>query len=117
MSPAVTSPSLFADRFSLRGSCSAAGIYPLEVQHDIGHVLHDARQGSEFMLRARDLDRGDGGAFERREQHAAEGIADRVAIAGFKRLGDKLGVGFSGRALVFREGFGISKRPYRTGIT
>ena len=50
----------------------------------------------EFVHRAVDLDRGDGGAFERGEQHAAERVADGVAVTGFKRLGDELGVGFSG---------------------
>ena len=48
------------------------------------------------MLRAGDFHRGDGGAFERGEQHAAERISDRVAVAGFKGLGDEFGVGFSG---------------------
>ena len=50
----------------------------------------------EFVLRAVDLDGGDGGAFERGEQHAAEGVADGVAVTGLKRLGDELGVGFGG---------------------
>ena len=48
------------------------------------------------MLRAVDFDRGNGRAFERGEQDAAERIADGVAVAGLKRFGDKLGVGFRG---------------------
>ena len=70
----------------------------LQVEDDVGHVFDDARQGGELVLRAGDLDRGDGSALERRKQHAAERVADGVAVAGFKRLGDELGVGFCGRA-------------------
>ena len=66
-------------------------------------------QRAEFVLGAGDFHRGDGGAFERREQHAAERIADRVAVAGFKGLGDEFGVGFCGRRLVFDEGLGHFK--------
>ena len=68
------------------------------------------------MLRSGDLDRGNGRAFERGEQHAAERVADGVTVAGFKRLGDELGVSFSGCASSLTSVFGISKRPYRTGI-
>ena len=68
------------------------------------------------MLGALDLDRGDGRAFERAEEHAAEGVPDGVAVTAFKGLGDELGEGFGGRASFFTRGFGISKRPYRTGI-
>ena len=85
--------------------------HPLQIEHDVGHVLDHAGQGGEFVLRAGDFHRGDRGAFERRKQHAAEGISDGVAVAGLKRLGDELGVGFSGCALVLERVFGISKRP------
>ena len=71
-------------------------LHALQIENDVGHVLDDAGQSGEFMLRAGDLHRGDGGAFERGKQHAAKRISDRVAVTGFKRLGDKLGVGFSG---------------------
>ena len=57
----------------------------LQVQNDVGHVFDDAFDGGEFVHRAVDLDRGDGRAFERGEQHAAEGVADGVAVTGFKR--------------------------------
>ena len=59
-------------------------------------------QGGELVLRAGDFYRGDGRAFEGGKQHAAEGVADGVAVAGFKRLGDEFGVGICGRALVLR---------------
>ncbi len=83
---------------SLRGFViGGLEFYPLQVEHDVGHVLDHAGQRGEFVLRAVDFDRGDGGAFERGEEHAAERIADRVAVAGFKGFGDEFGVGFSGR--------------------
>ena len=40
---------------------------PLEVENDIGDVLHHSGQSGEFMLRACDFDRGNGGPFERRK--------------------------------------------------
>ncbi len=70
--------------------------HPLEVEHDVGDVLDHARQRAEFMLGPGDFYRGDSGAFEGGEKDAAERISDRVSVAGFKRLGDELGVGFSG---------------------
>ena len=68
----------------------------LQVQNDVGDVFHHAVDGGEFVHRAVDFDRGDGGAFQRGEQHAAERVADGVAVTGFKRLGDEFGVGFGG---------------------
>ena len=86
---------------------------PLQVEHDVGHVFDHAGQRGEFVLRAVDFDRGDGGAFERGKEHAAERISDRVAVAGLKGFGDKLGVGFSGRRLLFDEGL----RHFKTTVT
>ena len=45
----------------------------LHVEHDVGDVLADAREAREFVQHAVDLDRGDGGALERRR--AARGEA------------------------------------------
>ena len=67
----------------------------------------------ELMLRAGDFYRGDGRAFQRGKQDAPERISNGVAVAGFKRLGDKLGVGFCGCALVFDE----SLRHFKTTVT
>ena len=53
-------------------------------------------QRAEFVLCAVDFHRGDGGAFERGKEHAAERIADRVAVAGLERFGDEFGVSLSG---------------------
>ena len=82
---------------SLRGSWSVGlEFHPLQIEDDIGDVFDDAGQSGEFVLRAGDFHRGDGGAFERGKQHAAKRVAHGVAVAGFKRLGDELGVGFCG---------------------
>ena len=114
MSPAVTSPSLFTVSVSLRGSCSAAlnlTFFRLSTMSVTSSTTPG--KGGEFVLRPGDLDRGDGSAFERGEQDAAQGIADGVAVAGFEGLGDELGVGFSGRALVFDERL----RHFKTTVT
>ena len=67
-----------------------------QVQNDVGDVFHDAVDGGELVHRAVDLDGGDGRAFEGGEQHAAERVADGVAVTGFKRFSDEFGVGFRG---------------------
>ena len=85
---------------------------PLQVEHDVGHVLDYARESGKFMLRAGDFHRGDRSAFERGKQDAAKRIADRVAVAGFKGFGDKLRVGFRGAVLVFDEGL----RHFKTTV-
>ena len=98
MSPAVTVAFLVhGEREFARFVIGGLEFNLLQVEHDVGHVLDDAGQRGEFVLRAVDLHRGDGGAFERGKEHAAERIADGVAVAGLKGLGDELGVGFSGR--------------------
>src|SRR5205814_1000861 len=58
----------------------------LEVEQDVGHVLADAGERRELVRDALDLDRGDGGALERREQHAAQRVAEGVAEAAVERL-------------------------------
>ncbi len=47
----------------------------LHVEHDVGDVLAHARDGGEFVQHALDLDRGDGGTLQRRQQHAAQRVA------------------------------------------
>ena len=49
------------------------------------------------------LDRADCGALDGTQQHAAEGIADGVAVTGFEGLGDELGVGRAGAFLNLGE--------------
>src|SRR5437868_6665524 len=58
----------------------------LEVEHDVGDVLANARQGRELVRSALDLDRGDRCALERREQHAAQRVAERMTEAAVERL-------------------------------
>ena len=58
----------------------------LEVEQDVGDVLADAGKGRELVRDALELDRGDGGALERGEQHAAQRVAERVAEAAVERL-------------------------------
>src|SRR5207302_9211499 len=58
----------------------------LEVEQDVGHVLADAWKGRELVRDTFDLDRGDSGALERREQHAAQRVAEGVAEAAVERL-------------------------------
>ena len=60
----------------------------LHVEHDVGDVFAHARDGGEFVQHALDLDRGDGRALQRRQQHAAQRIAERQAEAALQRFGD-----------------------------
>jgi hypothetical protein len=59
----------------------------LHVEHDVGHVLAHAREAREFVQHALDLDRGDGGALQRGQEHAAQRVAERQAEAPLQRLG------------------------------
>ena len=88
MSAAVTVPSPFAvSRTSTSGRVAVEDADELlEVEQDVGDVLADARERRELVRDALELDRGDGGALERREQHAAQRVAERVAEAAVERL-------------------------------
>ena len=88
MSAAVTMPApFFARCTSISGdSPCRRQIEVLEVEDDVGDVLADARERRELVRDALDLHRGDGGALERREQHAAQRVAERVAEAAVERL-------------------------------
>ena len=48
----------------------------LQVEDDVRHVLDDVADGRELVQRAFDADGGDRRALERREQDAAERVAD-----------------------------------------
>ena len=63
----------------------------LHVQHDVGDVLADAGERAELVQHAVDLDRGDRGALERGEEHAAQRVAQRHSEAALQRLGDEHG--------------------------
>ena len=58
----------------------------LDVEHDVGDVLVDALNGRELMLHAVDGDGLDCSALEGREQHATQGVAQRIAVATLQRL-------------------------------
>ena len=110
MSPAVTAPSLLTERSRVCG-VAAVGLEEdfFEVQHDVGDILDHAVNGGEFVLGAFDLDGGDGGAFQGGEEDAAQGVADGVAVAGFKRLGEELGVGVGGGGVLLGQPLGHFK--------
>ena len=63
----------------------------LHVEDDVGDVLADAGEARELVKHALDLDRGDGGALERGEQHPAQRVAERHSEAALQRLGDEGG--------------------------
>ena len=48
----------------------------LEVEDDVGDIFRDAGQRAEFMDGALELDAGDGGAFQRGEEHAAQRVTE-----------------------------------------
>ena len=63
----------------------------LDVQHDVGDVLAHAGDAAEFVQHAVDLHRGHRGALQRRQQDAADGVAEGHAEAALQRLGDDRG--------------------------
>ena len=65
----------------------------LEVENDVGDVLADALDRRELVLHALDLHRGDSGALDTREQHAAQGVPVGVAKAALEGLDDERAVG------------------------
>ena len=104
MSAAVTAPVLLALIRRVIGSrlVETMRIF-LQVEDDVGDILDDAVDGLELVVHAVDLDRRDGGALDGAEEHAAEGVADGVAVTGLEGLGDELGVGRRGAFLDFGE--------------
>ena len=56
----------------------------LEIEDDVGNIFHDTGDGGELLSHTFDLDGGDGEAFQRGEQDAAECIADGHAVAGLE---------------------------------
>ena len=63
-----------------------------EVQHDVGHVLDDVGDRGELVQRALDLDRRDRRALQRRQQDAAQAVAQRRPEAALERLAGELAV-------------------------
>ena len=58
----------------------------LEVEDDVGRVLDHALDRRELVQHAVDLHRGDRRAFDRRQQHAAQRVADGRAETALERL-------------------------------
>jgi hypothetical protein len=80
-----------------------------QIQDNFGDILDHAVDGGELMHRPVDFNRGDGGAFQRGKQHPAQGVADRVAVTGFKWFGDKLRIGFRGGCVILDQPLGHFK--------
>ena len=89
MSPAVTTPGPVA-RIStpLRALDLHLHRDALEVQHDVGDVLADARNATRTRAARRRSARGDRRALQRGEQHAPQRVAEGEAEAALQRLGD-----------------------------
>jgi len=64
----------------------------LEVEDDIAHIFHYPGDGREFVHHTFDADRHDCCTLKGREEHAAKGVAQRVAEAALERLTGKLPV-------------------------
>ena len=61
----------------------------LEVQHDVGDVLADARRRDENSCSTPSIcTAGDRRALQRGQQHPAQRVAERQAEAALQRLGD-----------------------------
>src|SRR5690606_24478179 len=76
-----------------RRQAHRAGLVPLQpdhevldVQDDVGDILHDARERRELVLRALDLDADDRGPLDGREEDAPEAVANGGAEAALERL-------------------------------
>ena len=87
----------------------------LQVQDDVGDVLGDTGDGVELVERVVEADLGDGGAGDRRQQGATQGVAEGVAEAGLERAdGESLAVavfvvdGLDGRSLDDQHRVGTS---------
>ena len=77
----------------------------LNIQHDFGNVFLNARNRRKLVLHTSDLDAGRCRARQRRQQDAAQRVAQRGAVAALKRLYDELAVG-----TVLRELFTVNTR-------
>ena len=58
----------------------------LQVEDDVGRILDDAGNRRELVQHAVDLHRGDRRAFNRRQQHAPQRVADGGAETALERL-------------------------------
>jgi hypothetical protein len=70
-------------------------------------------QAAELVVRALELDVGDGRAFEAGQQDPAEAVADRRPEAALEGLGGELSVGVGGNLLVTND----ARRQFQTTPT
>ena len=77
----------------------------LEGDDDVRDILGDALDRHELVARALELDGRDRDALDRGEEHAAEGVADRLRVAALEGLGREAGVGGRGGSLVLHDAF------------
>ena len=90
---AVTSPGPVAESWSRLGpspSIFSAICFTLRMMSVTSSRTPARRR--EFVQHAFDLDRGDRGALKRRQQHAAQRVAERHSEAALQRLGDERGL-------------------------
>ena len=89
MSSALTcAPALLLEHHALHAVGVNAQRDLLDVEDDVGHILAHAGDRRELVQHAVDLHRLDRGALQRRQQHAAQRVAERHAEAALQRLGD-----------------------------
>ncbi len=87
MSRALTSPALSIAQVQRLGRVDVhLQRNLLQIQDDVGRVLDDAGDGRELVQHAVDLDRRDRRAFNRRQQHAPQGVADGRAESALEWL-------------------------------
>ena len=79
----------------------------LQVQDDVGRILHDPRNRRELVEHVVDLDARDRGALDRRQEHATQRVADRGPETALERLGGEL-------AVPIGQGLRIELQPFRS---
>jgi hypothetical protein len=79
--------------------------HALEVEHDVDHVLGDAVDRGVLVQHAGDRHLGRRITHHRRQQHAAQRVAQRMAVAALERLERDLGAMAAQRLDV--DGFGL----------
>ena len=87
MSAAVTLPGpCFFENHALGAVARHLERDVLDIEHDIRHILAHAGDRRKFMQDTVDMDRGNRRALQRRQENAAQRIAEREAEAALERL-------------------------------
>lgn len=61
----------------------------LDIQNNVGDILHDTRSGRELVLHALDLDGGCRSAVQGGQQDTTHAVTERLAIAALERFHDE----------------------------